>query len=149
MTKSEDEQILEEAFNLFDKDGSGTISTSEFGMVLRAIGLNPTDKEIETFVDQLDTNKSGRLEFNEFRVFYNDYKKKHKNSQEAIENAFKLFDKDDNGYIEAKELKSILSRCGQKISDEEVQEMIAVADVDKDGKINYKEFAKFICKPVK
>jgi len=48
---------------------------------------------------------SGRLEFNEFRDFYKEYKKKHKNSPQAIENAFKMFDKDGNGYIEARELK--------------------------------------------
>lgn len=149
MNKTEEEQILDEAFDLFDKDGSGTICTSEFGMVLRAIGLNPSDEEIVKFVRQLDSNNSGRIEKDEFRDFYKDYKKKHKNSDEAIVNAFKLFDKDNNGFIEAKELKAILSHCGQKISDEEVEEMIAVADVDNDGKINYKEFAKFICQPIK
>lgn len=149
MQLTEEESILEEAFNLFDKDGSGTICTTEFGMVLRAIGFNPSDKEINEFVKQLDKNGSGRLEFNEFRDFYKDYKRKHKNGPEAIENAFKLFDKNGNGYIEASELKLILSRCGQSISDSEVMEMIDVADIDKDGKINYKEFTKFICKPIK
>ena len=81
---------------------------------------------------------SGRLEFNEFRDFYKEYKTKHKNNRQAIENAFKLFDKNGNGFIEAAELKAILSKCGQQISDEEIQEMIDVADADKDGKINYK-----------
>lgn len=148
MQRSEDDNILEEAFNLFDKDGSGTISTSEFGMVLRAIGLNPSDQEINLLVKKLDKDGSGRLEFNEFRDFYKDYKTKHKNDREAIENAFKLFDRNGNGFIEAAELKAILSKCGQQLSDEEIEEMIDVADVDKDGKINYKEFAKFITQPV-
>ncbi|KAH3711329.1 hypothetical protein DPMN_070836 [Dreissena polymorpha] len=149
MQPSEDEQILEEAFNLFDKDNNGKISISEFGMVLRAVGFNPSDKEVEQFVLQLDKDGSGQLEFKEFRMFYSDYKKKHKNNEQAIANAFKAFDKNGNGYIEAKELKAILHNCGQIISDTEIDEMISVADFNADGKIDYKEFAKFICKPVK
>lgn len=149
MNLSFEDEVLLETFNLFDKDGSGTISTNEFGTVVRAIGFNPSDDEIEQTIKEFDLDRSGRLDFGEFKRYVEDYKKKHKNSQEAILNAFKVFDKDGNGYIETKELKSILTKCGQVLQDSEVEAMIEVADVDKDGKINYSEFAKFICQPIK
>ena len=38
---------LKEAFELFDKNGNGSICTEELGAVLRAVGQNPTQKEIE------------------------------------------------------------------------------------------------------
>lgn len=53
--------MLLEAFNLFDRDGSGTISTSEFGTVIRGIGFNPTDEEIETAVKEFDLDRKFKM----------------------------------------------------------------------------------------
>lgn len=149
LEKSEEEQILEEAFNLCDHDKNGTICSSEIGLCLRALSLNPTDKEIKEIVDEIDKNKSGRIEFCEFRDYYKKVKEKSKNKKEDIMCAFQFFDKDGNGFIEAKELKEILTNLGDCMTDEQISQMIEVADVDKDGQINYKEFAEFMCKPVK
>ena len=43
------EQVSEfqEAFSLFDKDGDGTISTKELGVVMRSLGQNPTASELQ------------------------------------------------------------------------------------------------------
>lgn len=151
LEKSEEEQILEEAFNLCDHDKNGTICSSEIGLVLRALGFNPTEREVKDIVDEIDKNKSGRIEYNEFRDYYLKYKNKHKNKnmKEEIMCAFKFFDKNGNGYIEAKEIKEILRKLGDNTTDEQIKQMIEVADVDKDGQINYAEFVEFMCKPVK
>jgi len=45
-----------EAFSLFDKDGDGTITTKELGTVLRSMGQNPTEKEIEDMMNEVDTD---------------------------------------------------------------------------------------------
>ncbi|RUS30664.1 hypothetical protein BC938DRAFT_479108 [Jimgerdemannia flammicorona] len=58
--------------------------------------------------------------------------------------AFKVFDKDGNGFISAAELHYIMTSLGKTLSDEEVDEMICKADVDGDGQINYKEFVKMM-----
>ena len=44
-----EEQIAEfkEAFTLFDKDGDGTITTKELGTVMRSLGQNPTEAELQ------------------------------------------------------------------------------------------------------
>ena len=62
------------------------------------------------------------------------------NDAEEIKEAFKVFDKDGNGYISAAELRHIMTNLGEKLTDEEVDEMIREADVDGDGQINYDEF---------
>ena len=51
--------------------------------------------------------------------------------------AFKFFDKNDNGYIEEKEIKEILRKLGDNTTDEQIKQMIECADVDRDGRINY------------
>ncbi|RYZ89307.1 MAG: hypothetical protein EOP04_07185 [Proteobacteria bacterium] len=53
-------------------------------------------------------------------------------------------DRDNNGFISAAELRHIMTNLGEKLSDEEVDEMIREADIDGDGQINYEEFVKMM-----
>ena len=45
---------LKEAFKLFDKDGDGTISTTELGTVMRSMGQNPTEQELTDMITEVD-----------------------------------------------------------------------------------------------
>ena len=65
-------------------------------------------------------------------------------SEEELREAFKVFDKDGNGFISAAELRHVMTNLGEKLSDAEVDEMIREADVDGDGQINYAEFVKMM-----
>lgn len=55
-----------------------------------------------------------------------------------------MFDKDGNGHISATELRHVMTSLGEKMTEEEVDEMIREADVDGDGQINYQEFIKMM-----
>ncbi len=70
------------------------------------------------------------------------YIRKDTDSEDEILEAFKLFDKDGNGFISAAELRHVMTNLGEVITDEEVDELIREADIDGDGQINYEEFAK-------
>jgi calmodulin len=47
---------FKEAFSLFDKDGDGTISCKELGTVMRSLGQNPTEAELQDMVNEVDTD---------------------------------------------------------------------------------------------
>ena len=44
----------------------GKITTRELGSVLRSLGQNPTDNELQSIVNQVDFNQNGMIEFDEF-----------------------------------------------------------------------------------
>ena len=56
-----EEQIAEfkEAFSLFDKDGDGTITTKELGTVMRSLGQNPNETELQHMIKEVVTALMG------------------------------------------------------------------------------------------
>ena len=55
-----------EAFSLFDKDGDGYISNLEFATVIRSMGLNPLESEIQELIET--SNTPGKMDFGSFCV---------------------------------------------------------------------------------
>ncbi|OMH80684.1 Calmodulin [Zancudomyces culisetae] len=146
MTESlTEEQIAEfkEAFQLFDKDSDGSITTAELGVVMRSLNQSPTEAELQDMINEIDADGNGRIDFPEFLTLMA-RKMKDSDAEEEIKEAFKVFDKDGNGLISAAELRHVMTSLGEKLTDEEVDEMIKEADSDGDGQINYKEFVKMM-----
>eukprot|EP01071_Lankesteria_metandrocarpae_P002214 Lankesteria_metandrocarpae@DN2164_c0_g1_i1.p1 len=138
-------QIAEfkEAFALFDKDADGSITTKELGTVMRSLGQNPTEAELQDMINEVDADGNGNIDFMEFLSLMA-RKMKDADSEEELIEAFKVFDRDGNGFISAAELRHVMTNLGEKLSDEEVDDMIREADVDGDGQINYEEFVKMM-----
>lgn len=136
-----EEQIAEfkEAFSLFDKDGDGTIDNEELGTVLRSLGNQPTDEEVEDMIREADKDGNGTIDFAEF-IEMMPMQERDENAEEEMLEAFRVFDTDGNGSITADELRQIFNNLGEKLTDEEISDMIEEADTDGDGEINYQEF---------
>lgn len=47
---------FKEAFALFDKDSDGTITTKELGTVMRSLGQDPTDAELQDMINEVDAD---------------------------------------------------------------------------------------------
>ncbi|KAH0706190.1 hypothetical protein KY285_010474 [Solanum tuberosum] len=120
---------------------TGCITTKELGTVMRSLGQNPTEAELQDMINEVDADGNGTIDFPEFLNLMA-RKIKDTDFEEELKEAFRVFDKDRNGFISAAELPHVMTNLGEKLTDEEVDEIIREADVDCDGQINYDEFVK-------
>ena len=138
-----EEQVAEfgEAFQLFDKDDSGVISTKQLGTVFRSLGVNPSEAELNDMINEVDSDGNGTVDFPEFLTMMS-RKMKDTDSEEEMIEAFKCFDKDGRGFISADTLQHVMCNLGDKLTDEEIDEMVKEAPTNSEGKIDYEVFLR-------
>ena len=135
---------FQEAFSLFDKNSNGTITSAELGTVLRSLGSNPTEEDLGKLVADINQNKKGLLDFKGFLAIMS-ARKNDIDTRAEITEALKIFDKEGNGMLPASELKHILCNIGEKMNDDEVDEMLALQPiVNTDGQIKIDDLVKLM-----
>ena len=89
-------------------------------------------------IRNVDKNSSdGGIDFQNFIELMVKYGS---NIDENIAESFKVFDRDGDGLITEDELQVTMNNLGEPMNEVEVKAMIDEADLDGDGKINFKEF---------
>jgi Ca2+-binding EF-hand superfamily protein len=141
-----DEEKLKECkivFDLFDKDKDGLIPTKELGNLMRILGAAPSNIELETIIQNLESNNHKLISFEKFIVIFQK-KLESQDSEEDIINEFRKLDKDNNGTISENDLRNLMSNYDNPLSDEEIEEIIQEANVDSNGNIDYINFTKIL-----
>ncbi|GAA5938437.1 hypothetical protein JCM10213_003294 [Rhodosporidiobolus nylandii] len=127
-----------EAFALFDKRGAGTIPAASLGDVLRALGQNPTQREVGELAAQ---GGGGDIDYQTFlQILNRPGGFDPAGTADEFIRGFQVFDKDGNGFIGQGELKYVLTSLGEKLTDDEVDELLKGVKVTPDGNINYVAF---------
>ena len=134
---------MQDIFDQFDKDKDGKISGKELANAMISMGQNPTDEEINEMMKEVDLNQDGKIDFDEFMTLMLRNSPETQTEDEVI-NAFRVFDKEGKGLISSAELKHIMMTIGDKMTEEEADEMVNEADIDEDGMINYEEFVRMM-----
>jgi len=104
---------------------------------MRALNLNPTEKELRDMVDEAGVKT---VDFPLFLTFMAK-KMKDVDTEEDVKEAFRVFDKEGTGFISAAELRHVMINLGEKLTDAELDELMQEIEV-KDGRIKYEEFVK-------
>lgn len=130
------------SFQIFDKDMDGVITMKELGTAMRAMGHNPTQIELQEMIEEVDTDKDGAINFEEFVKMMLKTITDVEIEEKTIE-AFKVFDRDGSGVIRASELKNIMIKLGDPIDEDEAEDLIMLA-TQEDGLIDYMKFVKSI-----
>eukprot|EP00753_Platysulcus_tardus_P021288 PLAT8787.1.p1 GENE.PLAT8787.1~~PLAT8787.1.p1 ORF type:complete len:185 (-),score=84.11 PLAT8787.1:234-788(-) len=137
---------LEEVFALYDRFETGKVSLTDLPQMLRYLQYNPTEAELLDLLTDVDEDKEGTLDFHSFVTVVKD-RMGAPDPAEAIIQSFRVFDKDGNGFVSGDLLRQVMTSMGEKLSDEEMEEMMRQADVDGDGHINYEDFVHAMLRP--
>ncbi|KAJ6447077.1 myosin regulatory light chain cdc4 [Purpureocillium lavendulum] len=134
-----------EAFALFDKRGNGRVTVDSLGDLLRACGQNPTLAEIQDLEKGAGNECVTRaVDFETFqRILNRPGGFRDPGEPEEYCRGFQVFDKDMTGFIGVGQLKYILTNLGEKMTDEEVDELLKAVDTSS-GQVNYTDLVRTI-----
>ena len=93
LTEDEVEEI-KEAFDLFDTDGSGSIDPKELRAAMQSLGFEAKNATIYQMINDLDKNKSGNIDFDEFLDMMT-ARMSDRDTREDINKVFRLFDEEN------------------------------------------------------
>ncbi|CAN1270887.1 Calmodulin-like protein 8 [Linum perenne] len=132
-------QEFREAFCLIDANGDGFITVEELAMLIRTMDGHPKKQEVHDMISEADFLGIGAMNFHDFLNVMAG--KMQENVGDELKEAFKVFDRDQDGFISPNELREVMMDLGEKLTEAEAEQMIREADSDGDGKVNYDEFA--------
>ena len=139
---AEQKTKLKDAFLLFtdNEEDDGNVPTSQLGSIVRALGRNPTEAEIDAMIKEVESISGDTFNLSTFISVMADKMNYDNNSIEKIGEAFRMLDQEDKGFIPCDQLKHILTSQGEKLTEDEVTHLILDADINRDNKITYDEF---------
>jgi len=143
LVSKEDKNELLGLFQQFDKNGDGVLTREEILEGYKEfLGEMEAEKEADRIMAEVDIDKSGTIDYNEFILAALNRQKVL--SKEKLEATFKMFDKDGSGTISAEEIKNVL---GVTFSDQKALDaVIKEVDINGDGEISLVEFKEMMVK---
>jgi Ca2+-binding EF-hand superfamily protein len=143
---ADDIEDVQEVFDLYDFwDGrDGLVDAAKVGDLLRCTGLNPT---VALVNKNGGTKKFGekQYKFEEILPIYGAVSdEKDTGTFADFMEAFKTFDREGQGYVAGAEVRHVLTSLGERLTDDEVNQILKYTETeeDLDGNIKYEEFIK-------
>jgi Ca2+-binding EF-hand superfamily protein len=102
---------------------------------MRKLGQNPSEKELSEMIRSVDDNGDMEIDFEEFLLLMKS-RIGTRDPEQELKDAFAVFDTDNSGSIDRKELKRLMKKLGQA----ELDAMMDEVDENGDGEISFEEF---------
>jgi len=148
MDDLEPEQIdaLQKAFNSFDTEGCGSITADTVGVILRMMGVKISERNLQEVIAETDEDGSGLLEFEEFAELAAKFlmEEDEEALKKELREAFKIFDKEGNGYIDNDRLREILRELDPRLTEENLDDIVEEVDTDGSGTLDFDEFMEMM-----
>ncbi|KAF0303417.1 Calcium-binding protein E63-1 [Amphibalanus amphitrite] len=155
-TPSVSEKELEElkmVFRLTDKNGDGSITSTELKEMLHTkLSIDVDDSLLTDLMNSAGEQAEGLISEQQFITWFlkmqtlspSDGGDKSSDISTDLSAAFRLFDKDGNGFITIDELRRAMELIDEPLTEAELRSLIRMADADNNGKIDYEEFLKML-----
>ncbi|XP_065362430.1 calcium-binding protein E63-1 isoform X2 [Calliphora vicina] len=155
---------LRTAFDLLDRNRDGRVTANELQFMLKNLGINVRDEIINDLIREASHSGNGLINEAEFLQWVGRIQalrdEQSQQQQQQEENAskpdelddvtedliaaFRVFDRDGNGFITRDELQTAMEMIGEPLNETQLTQLLAIADLDQDGKINYEEFTRLL-----
>jgi calmodulin len=105
------------------------------------LGEHPTEEELEDMIHAVDLNGDGEIDFEEFISLMLLRMDEHqRDPEEDLRDAFNMFDADRSGSIDRDEVRMLMKKLAQDLTEEEIDAIMEEVDTDGDGEISFEEF---------
>ncbi|XP_058988196.1 calcium-binding protein E63-1 isoform X3 [Musca domestica] len=154
---------LRTAFDLLDRNRDGRVTANELQFMLKNLGINVRDEIINDLIREASHSGNGLINEAEFlqwvgriqalRDEQHQQQQQEENASKPDElddvtqdliAAFRVFDRDGNGFITRDELQTAMEMIGEPLTETQLTQLLAIADLDQDGRIDYEEFTKLL-----
>nr|XP_034183197.1 troponin C, isoallergen Bla g 6.0101-like isoform X2 [Osmia lignaria] len=134
---------LKMGFEAFDPDKKGSITSDTVGTILGMMGMKIPTQQLLEVIAEFDPFGSGELSFQEFCGLASRFMEEDTDTeamQQELREAFRLYDKEGNGYITTDVFRDILHELDDALSPEELDMIIDEVDADGSGTVDFEEF---------
>lgn len=130
---------MRKAFQMFDTQKSGFIETLRLKTILNSMGQMFEESELQDLIDENDPEDTGKVNFDGFCNIAAHFLEEEDAEaiQKELKEAFRLYDREGNGYITTSTLKEILAALDDKLSSGDLDGIIAEIDTDGSGTVDF------------
>lgn len=147
---SDDDQkteIIRKAFTMFDTGKTGFIETIKIATILNTIGQLFDETALNELIRKNDPDKTGQVNFDGFFEIVSPFLEEdldEAETQQELKEAFRLYDREGNGYITTGTLKEILAALDDNLTSRDLDGIIAEIDTDGSGTVDFDEFMEMM-----
>ena len=127
---------MQRVFMRFDRDHSGSIDTDELVELLKSLGLQLSDSQLEAAKTLLDPDGDGSITWAEYIKWWERF---------DVQRIFEQYDTDGGGDINGHELQLLCADLGVHLSKKEVREALKKLDKDGSSSLSFDEFFPWWC----
>merc|ERR1711962_628567 len=133
-------KLLKNWFNHFDTKKQDFLGAHDLKDILRAMGYRPSKEELKEFLEEIDKDGSGEIEFGEFCQLCAKFLNEEPNKAELKE----LFDKEGSGFITTDQLRKIIGELDPHMTSEDLDGIIDEIDEDGSGTMDFDKFCQMM-----
>ncbi|XP_043523407.1 troponin C, isoallergen Bla g 6.0101-like isoform X2 [Frieseomelitta varia] len=142
LSKDQIEQ-LKMGFDAFDPEKKGNITNDTVGTIFGMMGMKIPTEQLQAVITEFDPFDSGELSFQDFCALASRFMEEDTDTeamQQELREAFRLYDKEGNGYITTDVFRDILHELDDALSPDELDMIIDEVDADGSGTVDFEEF---------